>query len=193
MATPIDQKRGAAELVRRARFYDQNAMGIIDEVRKNAAAGDPKAVSGFREIMAYIRSHPVEAPLSEGAARALGTIKDPRNTPDRVVDALGMLPGQGCKEDVLAACVILGAGPPITDEWLTEACAHVAEWKDTFLFAVDNAGDDEALGTAMREVGPASAPYLCAGHCVGMGRKIRAALEGQPEALSEGIAWELGR
>jgi hypothetical protein len=26
-----------------------------------------------------------------------------------------------------------------------------------------------------------------------MGRKIRAALEGQPEALSEGIAWELGR
>jgi hypothetical protein len=193
MPAPIDQKRGAAELVRRARFYDQNAMAIIDEVRSNAERGDPKARSGFREIMDYIRAHPVEAPLSEGAARALGTIKDPRNTPDKVVDALGMLPGQGCKEDVLAACVLLGAGPPITDEWLTEACTHVAEWRDTFLFAVDNAGDDEALGTAMREVGPASAPYLCAGHCVGMGRKIRAALEGQPEALSEGIAWELGR
>lgn len=86
-----------------------------------------------------------------------------------------------------------GARASITDEWLAQACEHAGAWKDTFLFAVDNAGDDEALGTAMREVGPASAPYLCAGHCIGMGRKIRAALEGQPEALSEPIAWELGR
>lgn len=193
MAAQVDQKRGAAELVRRARFYDQNAMGIIDEVRVNAERGDPKAQSGLREIMGYIKAHPVEAPLSEGAARALGVVKDPRNLPGHVVDALGALPGHGCKDDVLAACVLLGVGPPITDDWLAEACAHVGAWHDTFLFAVQNAGDDEALGSAMRDVGPASAPYLCAGHCIGMGRKIRAALEGQPEALSEGIAWELGR
>ena len=187
------QKQGAAELVRRARFYDQNAMGILKEMKENTDRGDFRSRGGLREVMGYIKAHPIEAPLSEGAARALGVVKDPRNTPDRVVDALGMLPGQGCKDDVLAACVLLGAGPPITDEWLTEACTHVAEWKDTFLFAVDNAGDDEALGTAMREVGPASAPYLCAGHCIGMARKIRFALDGQPEALSDGIAWELGR
>lgn len=187
------QKQGAAELVRRARFFDQNAMGILKEMRENADRGDVRARGGLREVMSYIDNHPVEAPLSEGAARALGTIKDPRNVPSTVVDALGSLPGQGCKDDVLAACVIMGLGPPITDEWLAQACEHAGAWKDTFLFAVDNAGDDEALGTAMREVGPASAPYLCAGHCIGMGRKIRMALEGQPEALSEPIAWELGR
>lgn len=188
-----DQKQGAAELVRRARFFDQNAMAMLKEIRENADRGDPKAKSGLREVMRYIDEHPLEAPLSEGAARALGTIKDVRNTPGTVVDALGMLPGQGCKDDVLSACVILGMGPPLTDEWLAQACEHAAEWKDTFLFAVDNAGDDEALGSALRDVGPRSAPYLCAGHCVGMGRKIHAALRGQPEVLSEGIAWELGK
>jgi len=193
MTAQTTQAQGAAELVRRARFYDQNAMAMIQEVANNARRGDPRAQSGLREITKYIEQHPVEAPLSEGAARALGVLKDPRNTPDQVVDALNQLPSQGCKDDVLAACVILGTGPALTDEWVAQACEGAAEWRDVFLFAVDSAGDDEALGTAMREVGPASAPYLCAGHCVGMARKIQRALSGLPEAISPGVAWEMGK
>lgn len=187
-----EQRRGAAELVRRARLYDQNAMAMLQVMAENARAGNKKSQAALEEVQGYIRAHPIDVPVSEGAARALGYLKDPQNPPSVVLDALASLPEVGCKDDITAACVVLGCGPELTDQYVLEMCQGAGEWRDTFLYGLNQSGNEDALGAAREGLPVEGQGALCAGHIIGMGRRLQAAMKGYPEALSEGIAWEVG-
>ena len=193
--TRIDlQRKGAAELVIRARHFDQNSMGILKEMAANAAKGDPVAMSGLAQVKLYIARHPAEdSTLTSEAAHALGVVKDPRNPPQAVLSALGSLPSVGCKEDVKTACAILAIGPALTDEYVKAFCDAAGPWRDTVLYGYNNAGDDAKLGVANQELSPhGGAPYLCAGHCIGVARRIQETAAGNPGALGGPVAWEVG-
>ena len=186
------QRRGAAELVVRARHYDQNAMAMLKEIAANAAKGDPVASSALEQVKLYIARHPTESVVTEEASHALGVLKDPRNPPQALLSALGSLPSVGCKEDVQAACAILAIGPEVTEEYVQEFCSAAGVWKDTLLYGIQNAGDDEKLGMALSELGPkGGAPALCAGHCIGMAKRLQAASHGDVAALGNPVGWEL--
>lgn len=60
-------KLAAESLVKRARAGDQNAMGLINMVGKNAKRGIPRAVLSAKAIEEYIRSHPVDSPFGSDA------------------------------------------------------------------------------------------------------------------------------
>lgn len=188
------QRKGAAELVIRARHFDQNSMGILKEMAKNAERGDPVAMSGLAQVKAYIARHPAEdATLTEDAAYSLGVLKDPRNPPEAVLKALCTLPSVGCKEDVKTACAILAIGPAVTDEFVDSLCNAAGPWKSTVMYGYNNAGDDGKLAVANQELSPhGGAPYLCAGHCVGVARRIQETAAGNPGALGGPVAWEVG-
>jgi hypothetical protein len=188
------QKRGAAELVIRARHFDQNSMAILKEMATNAANGNPTAMSALAQVKEYIRRHPAEdTTLSEDAERALGIVKDPRNPPQAVLTALGSLPSVGCKEDVTTACAILAIGPAITEEYVSAFCDAAGPWKETLLYGFNNAGDTEKLGVANAELAAhgGSGP-LCAGHCLGMAKKIQSIAAGDVAAVGGAVGWEVG-
>ena len=190
---PANQKQGAAELVKRARLYDQNAMGMLATMAENAKSGDPTAISGLSEVKRYIESHPTDAPLSDSAKQILGVLREPGNPPGAVTQALTALPRSGCKDDIFAACVILALCQPVSDDsWVAAAAESAGPAKDVMLFAVENAGDEDLMEPAKRKVGTAGIGPLCAGHCIGMARRIQAAAEGDVSALGSDIGWELG-
>jgi hypothetical protein len=192
------QRQGAAELVQRARNFDQNSMAMLKEVADNAARGDPTAQSALRHVKEYIATHPAEEAIeamgiTDEAARALGVLKDPRNAPATLVKALATLPTVGVKEDVTTACSILAVGPLLTDEVLSSLCAAAGPWKSTVAFGIECAGDEGKLAAANREVTPhGGAGYLCAGHCLGMARRIQEAASGNVAAIGAEVAWEMG-
>jgi hypothetical protein len=189
----VMQKRGAAELVVRARLFDQNAMAILKEMAANAERGDPTARAGLAQVREYIRRHPAEdSTLTDDAAHALGVVKDPRNPPQAVLTALGSLPSVGCKEDVKTACALLAIGPAVTEEYVSAFCDAAGPWKETVLYGYNNAGDDVKLATAARELGREGAGPLCAGHCLGMAQRIQQVAAGEPGALGGPVAWEVG-
>ena len=192
------QKQGAAELVERARNYDQNAMAMLKEVADNAARGDATAQSALTQVKAYIAAHPAQevestADPSGESARCLGVLKDPRNAPATVLKALANLPAVGVKEDVTTACSILAVGPALTGEYLAALCEAAGPWKSTVKFGIECAGDEDKLGQANREVTPkGGAGYLCAGHCLGMAARIQQAAAGNVGAIGPEVAWEMG-
>jgi hypothetical protein len=202
MSGPADrialQRQGAAELVQRARNYDQNAMAILKEMADNAARGDAVAQSALVQVKAYITAHPAEAtsegsPPSEDVAYCLGILKDPRNAPQNVLKALATLPAAGTEEDVSTACAILAVGPPITDELITALLEAAGPWRPTVLYGFQCAGDKARLAEMNREVTPrGGAGHLCAGHCLGMARRIQEAAAGNVAAIGADVAWELG-
>jgi hypothetical protein len=201
------QKQGAAELVLRARNFDQNAMAMLKEVADNAAKGDPVAASALEHVKAYIAAHPAEesgeidAPHlgrteslpGSGSARSLGILKDPRNAPETLVKALAEIPRVGVREDVTTACSILAVGPTLTDEVLSALFEAAGPWKSTVAYGFENAGDEARLAEANRSVTPhGGAGYLCAGHCLGMARRIQEAARGHVAAIGAEVAWEMG-
>jgi hypothetical protein len=202
MSGPADraalQRQGAAELVSRARNYDQNAMAMLKEMADNAARGDSVAKSALVEVQSYIANHPAEgpeegSPPSSDVAYCLGVLKDPRNAPAAILKALATLPAAGTEEDVSTACAILAVGPPITEELVTAVLEAAGPWRPTVLYGFQCAGDKDRLAGMNREVTPrGGSGHLCAGHCLGMARRIQEAAAGNVSAIGADIAWELG-
>jgi hypothetical protein len=198
-AKPIDraaQKAGAEDLVKRSRLYDQNAMAMIAVIRENMLRGDPTAKSAFGYIVEYIRTHPVKSSLGVEALEMLGRLKEPRNSCVVVLDALMQLPHVGTPDDVGAACAILAQGPTLTDDKLGQliSCIQSTPEKNLFHYGYRNSGDSSAMKTALNSLDATGVGILCAGHCIGMGRKIQMLRERAApiSILSGNVAWEFG-
>lgn len=61
----MSRSEAAQQVVRRARNGDQNAMGMIAEVRKAAIGGMPQAIMSAKLMRQYIDTHPVSAETLE--------------------------------------------------------------------------------------------------------------------------------
>lgn len=190
------QAEGAKELVDRARAGDQNAMGILQKVGENARAGEPVAITGQQHVLAYIQRNPVRSAYDPRASRVLGILKEPSNPDGAVLDVLVSLPDlPDSAQAISAACVILSQGRPWNKSRVQNLDAMLTPpAQEPFRYAFDHALEPEALDSARRQCDPELSGYLCAGHCIGLARKLQLLRMPQVPAhsLCQGIAWELG-
>lgn len=192
----MNQAQGAKELVDRARAGDQNAMAMLQKVGENARAGDPKARAGHDQVLSYIQKNPVKSAYDPRASQALGILKEPSNPEGAILDVLVSLPDlPDVGRAIQAACVILSKGRPwnkprvqLVDSLLTPPA------QEPFRYAFDHALEPQSLASAREQCDPELSGYLCAGHCIGLARKLQLLRLPQVPAssLCEGIAWELG-
>src|ERR1700690_838147 len=192
----LTQSDGAAQLVERARAGDQNAMAMLQMVGDNARAGSPKAKSGFGAVQRYIADHP--APLSnwEEGAQIIGVLKNGDNSDEDVFETLLSLPRYQDSNLIQTACVVLSMGPN-WDNPRVHALDGLLEPQSppqsAFRMGLENAGEP-VIKTASRQMPPEPEGYLCAGHCIGMARKIQIMRDPSSPVgiLCKGVEWELG-
>jgi hypothetical protein len=191
------QKEAAAGLVQRARLFDQNAIGMIDSIRKNANMGNERAKSAFAAIAQYIRANPAKTSMGADVQTALGRIKHPGNSDEVILGSLGSLPGLGELDAVRVACILLSRGPALSRGRITRmhAVYPTQMAKDIFELGLDNCTEESAIAAFKHDLSESLEGVLCAGYCVGVGRSIQLAAMGKIPVthLSRGIAWELGR
>lgn len=191
------QERGAAELVQRARAFDQNAIGMIDSIRKNAQLGQETAKSAFSAIAKYIQDHPVQADMGAEVKTVLGRIKHPNNSDVVKLGSLGSLPSLGDVDAIHVACILLTQGPAMSNGRITRMheIYPTQSAKDVFEFGLDNCGSEAEIGEFRDELSESLEGVLCAGYCVGIARRLQLVALGKMPAgsLSRGIAWELGQ
>jgi hypothetical protein len=189
------QSQGAEQLVERARAGDQNAMAILAMVGANARKGVPKAKSALCAVDLYIKDHPV--PLSNWAegAEVIGILKNPDNPDEGLLDTLLTLPEYEDARLVHTAAVVMSLGRPWTKPRIHNLDAQMShEERRPFRFGIENAGDARKMGQAMQGIDENLAGFLCAGHVIGMARKIQ--MIRRPEIpvgiLCKDVEWELG-
>lgn len=194
--TPTTQQEGAKQLVERSRAGDQNAMAILYKVGENARAGDPKAKQSYDLIMKYIKDHPNGSdPLILGAEakQALGVLKDPSNDDPDIIDVLCSLPIIGNGLAIQTACILLGNGPAWTKARVKQVDSNIPGGEqDIFRFGYsDGVQSKQPLANKLPQK---SVGYLCAGHCIGIARRIQLArLKQVPVSIiSPEVGWELG-
>lgn len=191
------QREAAASLVQRARLFDQNAIGMIDSIRKNAAVGNERARSAFQAIADYIRQNPAQASMGEEVKTALGRIKHPGNSDAVILGSLGSLPALGEIDAVRIACVLLSRGAPLTRGRITRMHAIYPSQmaKDIFELGLDNCTHESEIAAVKSDLSESLEGVLCAGYCVGVARTLQLAGIGKIpiSRLSRAVAWEFGR
>lgn len=178
--------------VRRARLGDQNAQGWLQQLGDRARAGDTWAQAPYKTALAYMEANPA-APIDVGAESggALSALTLPLD-PDALLTALCFLPHAGDSGTLEAAIILLCHGPDIGTPRIGELQARVPPQNlPAFRQGLAFAGEDETVD-AMAKVDPANLSYLCAGHCIGMARRLQQIRDGAPfDTLSADIGWEL--
>lgn len=111
---PASLDDAAKDLVLRARDGDQNAMGLIAEVRAQARAGSARARASQAALMAYVRAHPVQE-SDIGAEARTHVRKIAKLGPMIAYVSLLRLPAFG-PEAALAGAVTLANGPRLSGE-----------------------------------------------------------------------------
>lgn len=193
----LTQRDGAEQLVERARAGDQNAMAMLQMVGENARKGSPKAKTAQAAVTRYIADHP--APISnwEEGASIIGVLKNPDNSDEDVFETLLALPRFEDSNLIQTACVVLSMGR----DWdnprvhaLDGLLEPSAPPQVTFRMGLENAGEPAVIKPTMRRLPPELAGYLCAGHCIGMARKIQIMRDPSSPVgiLCKGVEWELG-
>jgi hypothetical protein len=188
-------RRQAEKLVDRARAGDQNAMGMIQEIGRNARAGFGAAAEPYRVIMGYIRANP--AGPAPGAARAvmgaetaqsLSLLAQPVD-PDTLLRVLCFIPRSGDEGVLEAACVLLAGGPDVDPPRVSAVQSRLpAPLHPAFQFGLGadamKAGDLDA----------ATVGAVCAGHCLGFARRVQGVVRrGMPLSfLHPDVGWEVG-
>jgi len=179
MSMPIDvakQQAIAADLVVRARQFDQNAIGMIDAIAQSAKAGSKVAQSALGFIKMYIARNPVRgapvAPVVSGDPELvdviLGVLKAPNALEDKLF-CLAKLPTVATNEDVCAACVILCLCPPIPQGRVAEAAKAVFRGPYMRAFQYGYETPKVRKGSVPSKLVPAA----FAGHTVGMAQRIQ--------------------
>lgn len=183
-------KRGAACLVIRAREGDQNAMGILFLLGKQAKEGNGKAARAVQEIQRYIAANP---------ARPTFGVEHAQDTP-----LLAKLNHFTQTEDDNQYCMAVVRIVPLCSERAITVLSH---GPDVFhdeqrlkTLSCSFGGEDETgafgYGLIGEEIDPQTEGQAKAWHvgrCVGLARKIQAVRIGAPLAvLNPRVAWELG-
>jgi hypothetical protein len=206
---------GARDLVIRARSGDQNAMGMIAEVRKKAATGNAKAQAGFAAIHAYIKKNPssenkvhIERDSKIGGEAAdilrhlhrsvkrtdsrLGAEGSADNEPVQTCYMLLAIPTVGGERALNAATVTLANGPQLTDSRIRAIGDGIPnEQARSLLFkyiiAYCSNGSEDDLPSQLL-------PYVKAGQVIGQARTLQMMrMPSTPLAkLNDQTAYELG-
>jgi hypothetical protein len=183
------------DLVDRGRHGDQNALGMIEEVRKNAHGGLQRAKESWKVLMAYMQANPVRsATVGAQTGAALSALREPGLDPQTILRILCFLPHSGDPGALEAACVILSSGPPMSTDRVRALDEQVIPpLKPPFHFGLEEAGNDGIFGgEGQPGPDPVHVGYICAGHCLGIARRIQQVKGGAPfEMLSPEVGWEL--
>ena len=171
-AAKDEQALAAESLVLRARAGDQNAMGMIAMIRKNAERGSRKAQRSVKLIADYIRRHPVEQTNPFG--------KEPSD-----------------ESNVLfKACVTLANGAPLSNARIQAMAASMGSEDDEklFLYAVVNYKKPGLIESLTSQFGEWSRKIVELGKNVGLARGIQIVrLPNTPvSGFDAKIGWELG-
>jgi hypothetical protein len=100
------------KLVKRANHGDQNAMAMIEQVRKNAQGGVALAQQSHAAIMQCVMGADPAAPtIAPDAKQALAAMKNPAITPDRLLQILCFMPHVADGALLHVACIVLSKLP----------------------------------------------------------------------------------
>lgn len=190
-----EQAQGAQELVERARLGDQNAMGMLEMVGKNARMGNERAQNGLRLIHEYIQNNPAKSPMGAEELDVLGILKEPNNPPEEILAALCTIPQLGNHDLVGIGSVILANGDLWTQARVNAIDAQLqGPEQNLFRYGYSFSSEERKLKPIAEKLPTVAIGYLCAGHIIGTARKIQ--LVRQPGVsvglLSPEIGWEFG-
>jgi hypothetical protein len=182
MLTP-ELKKEIKKLVERANHGDQNAMAMIEQVRKNASGGVALAQESHQAIMQCVMGEESsKVQVSPPAKQALKELRNPALPPERVLQILCFLPRIADGAVLHAACVILSKGP----FWPTEKT-----------LAVQSMVPPPAQGAFVQgtssDIAQVHGEFGFAGHCIGHACRIQAVRNaGLPASkLNASMGWEL--
>jgi hypothetical protein len=168
-----------AKLVQRANHGDQNAMAMIEQVRKNAQGGVALAQESHKAIMQCVMGADAPTGLTEEAKQVLGSLKNPAISPDRLLQILCFVPHVADGILVHAACVILSKLP--------ESKVAVVQ----SMVPPVNASGEFGMGAGLASGAEVSFGY--AAHALDHARRIQAIRNHRlpPSQMSAGMGWEL--
>ena len=182
----------ARELVDRADCGDQNAMGLIEQIGRNARGGHAVAQASHAVIVEYARAKPKRrlGPVSGDTRALLQALRAPNLPPPALLALLCALPSTEEEGGPEAACVLLAAGPVVSAPAIraVQACLP-PECHEAFEYGLANSGDPQAMRAGKERLPPGP---LCAGECLGHARRLQAIRQGAPLGfLSADMGWEL--
>jgi len=181
----------AEALAQRAMLGDQNAIGMVEEIGKNARSGHPQAVASHPVILAYLEAHrgPESLGITDRGAEILGRLAQ-CFVPPFVGVLQVFLDIIDTREEGLVegACAILAEGPD-----LSPAVAQLGGQVhgEAFEAGLCFAGEPEEL-SAMQPRSREEAASLCLGNCLGIAHRWQSVKRGAPlSTLSPNVGWEL--
>lgn len=198
MAKKKTQAQAAEELVKRARYGDENAMALIQRVGENARAGNPTAKSAYAYIADYIKNNPttVQSPMGAEEVSKLGILRAAGHNPPNVVfGVLASLPQSGNTDLIQGAIVALSNAClwnkdriGMYDEMFSGDQQLQNLWRFGYAFS---ASVGIPPGTSLS---PSDIGVVCGGHCIGTARKLQLArLKHIPlSVLGPQVGWEMG-
>jgi hypothetical protein len=187
------QQQAAQDLVKRARYGDENAMAIIANVGKNARAGHTVAKSAYSYILDFIKRNPAPSPMGAEECNYIGVFRAAGdNDPGLVARALCTIPASGNPDLISASIVALSNSCPWDKNRVsTYDSIFGGEANRYWRFGYAFSGSPELQ--KHRFTGP-EIGVVCAGPCIGTARKIQLArLKGMPiSVLGKQVGWEFG-
>lgn len=172
------QRIAAEAFVKRARLGDQNAMGMIAEVKK-AAKKNPMARAALGFMKQYIQANPVN---QQTAAKTLFGNEMAKPCP--------------CVQPYGSHAVLFANGPMLTNEKVSRAAASFGQESETFLEGIQKwqSKHDKEHEKIAHTLSDLQREILKIGRTIGMARGIQAVRMPQSpiSVYSERAAWELG-
>ena len=215
----VESMKAAAEsLVLRAREGDQNAMGMMMEIRK--ASQDPehpahdRAKVAFGCLLEFAQGHPVQqfGEDTPDEPKQLPVSRERKSlipSPVRVLQVIcaNIIPDEPVRYPIaLAAClpsappgietvVMLANGPPLLRPLVEQISSFLDEGPEskTFMFGVVHCMNRSRLRAMFSKLPPHGRRILHAGRVIGVARRMQGIRYGQPlSSFSPEVAWELG-
>jgi hypothetical protein len=188
-------------LIERSRLRDQNAIAMLIQIRKNAAAGVPRAKAAFVACKEYLSQHPMtdtfegepEGSLLEEPSQLKllgnGIIESP--SLDHYAAVISALYLGDSFQDSENVATVLANGPEITADAVKKILEMIEEKR---LFLVGLRSDENTIANAASQVGYEGKKALQLGYAVGLGKRLQ--MVRKPDSIvarfSEDAAWELG-
>jgi len=187
----------AKEVVERARAGDQNAMAMIVAVRDSAIQGSEKAQRAQREILEYIRKHPMQVAdtfahshVGDDAKQALAYVS--KRGPVIGLVALFII-GSDSPDAMLNGSILLANGPALTNPRISAIGSAIEDDDERRLFYA-GVCFKRIPPTLLQQCIPEKRPIVNAGKCVGLARAIQEvrAPNSSLSKFSPVVGWEHG-
>jgi hypothetical protein len=192
MALSAELQEEIAKLVQRANHGDQNAMAMIEQVRKNAQGGVALAQESHKAIMQCVMGQEGAAAsgLTGEAKQVLGALKNPAISPDRLLQILCFVPHVADGILVHAACVILSKLPE-SKVAVVQSMVPPPGTLQSMVMPPVQASGEFGMGAGLASGAEVSFGY--AAHALDHARRIQAIRNRRlpPSQMSAGMGWEL--